>query len=235
MHTEHKKILGEIEKGEKRGVSNHWNGEKYMGTSHHYYNLSTPVKRQIIKDWVKAHKDLTSAQFVALLNSLYEGKSHEEKTMASLLLGYLPKLRKGVKTADLDRWLGHLIGWSEVDSLCQNVFTYSELLGSWKDWQGFIVKLSKDKNINKRRASLVFLTGPVVYSDDNRLKDLAFEMIEVLKHEKPILITKAISWLLRSMVTQHKNEVATYIEENKDSLPKIAIRETTKKIKTGRK
>ena len=54
-------------------------------------------------------------------------------------------------------------------------------------------------------------------------------------HEKDILITKAISWLLRSLVKYHKNEVDQVIEQNKETLPKIAIRETKRKIETGRK
>jgi hypothetical protein len=44
----------------------------------------------------------------------------------------------------------------------------------------------------------VLLTGPVSRSDDARFRDLAFEMTERLKRERIILITKAVSWLLRS-------------------------------------
>ncbi|MDP2951009.1 MAG: DNA alkylation repair protein, partial [bacterium] len=64
---------------------------------------------------------------------------------------------------------------------------------------------------------------------------LAFENIEKLKPEKDILITKAISWLLRNLIKYHKKEVADYLKKNKNSLPKIAVRETEKKIKTGKK
>jgi len=72
-------------------------------------------------------------------------------------------------------------------------------------------------------------------SDDERLSKLAFENIENLKSEKEILITKAVSWLLRSLVKFHKNEVAIYLKENKVSLPKIAYREALAKVETGRK
>lgn len=59
--------------------------------------------------------------------------------------------------------------------------------------------------------------------------------IERLKHEKEILITKAISWVLRSAVTHHEQAVKRYVLANKDTLPKIAVRETLVKIKTGTK
>lgn len=187
------------------------------------------------KEWLKQNKDISGKDFVLFLDSLYKGKSHEEKTVASIMLGYSETCRKAVKIKDLDSWLNELVGWAEVDCLCQNNFRAEELLADWQDWRDFIRKLSRDKNINKRRAALVFLTGPVYYSDDKKIKDLAFEMISELKHEKPILITKAISWLLRSMVRYHKKEVNNYIDKNEKTLPKIAIREARRKIKTGRK
>ncbi|HZC45387.1 MAG TPA: DNA alkylation repair protein, partial [Candidatus Acidoferrum sp.] len=88
---------------------------------------------------------------------------------------------------------------------------------------------------NKRRAALVFLTAPVRNSNDERLAALAFETIESLKPERDKMIAKAVSWLLRSMVPHHQRAVSTYIRENRHSLPAIAVRETTRKIATGRK
>ena len=49
------------------------------------------------------------------------------------------------------------------------------------------------------------------------------------------MITKAISWLLRSMIRHYKNEVSDYVNAQADTLPKIAVRETLVKLKTGRK
>ena len=98
-----------------------------------------------------------------------------------------------------------------------------------------ISQFSMDKNIHKRRASLVLLTFPVRKSQDKRLSDLAFTNIEKLKNENDILITKAISWLLRSLIANHRKEVEIYIDKNINSLPKIAIRETKRKLTTGRK
>ncbi len=76
-----------------------------------------------------------------------------------MFLGYLSKLRKQIDIKSLDNWLGCLSGWAEVDSTCQSNFTEKELLENWNEWREFLIDLSKDKNINKRRASLVLLTG----------------------------------------------------------------------------
>jgi 3-methyladenine DNA glycosylase AlkD len=70
---------------------------------------------------------------------------------------------------------------------------------------------------------------------DERLAEVAFRNIDRLKSEKAVLITKAISWLLRSMVKHYKADVASYIKKSADTLPKIAVRETMVKLKTGKK
>ena len=72
-------------------------------------------------------------------------------------------------------------------------------------------------------------------SDDPKLRRLAFETIEKLKGEKDVLITKAVSWLLRSLAIKNGGEAKKYLEANRSTLPAIAYRETIKKIKTGKK
>ena len=129
-------------------------------------------------------------------------------------------------------WLN---GWAEVDSLCQNAFTAAEMLADWPAWKAQIDRFSTDANINKRRAALVLLTGPVHYSEDARFRDLALTVIERLKPERDILITKAVSWLLRSMTTRHREAVEQCLAEHAASLPAIAVRETRTKLATGTK
>lgn len=81
----------------------------------------------------------------------------------------------------------------------------------------------------------MLLTGPVSHTEDKKLLDISLQNIDRLKQEKDILITKAISWLLRSLVQYHKQAVSEYIDKNLASLPPIAIREAKRKILTGKK
>ncbi|HZX73671.1 MAG TPA: DNA alkylation repair protein, partial [Cyclobacteriaceae bacterium] len=77
--------------------------------------------------------------------------------------------------------------------------------------------------------------SPISKHADQHLADMALANIDHLKHEKEILITKAISWVLRSMVRHHRKSLVAYMNENSDSLPKIAVRETNRKLDTGKK
>lgn len=234
MNKYHQEILEEIKRSAGKGTKHSWN-DNYLGSGHFYYNLSNPIKRQIAKEFVKSHRNISLEEYRDLLDSLYKGDSYEEKTIAGYLLFYLHKLRIQLDIDLLGNWLGYLNGWAEVDVTCQPNFTAEELLNNWSTWKSLIEKLSKDKNINKRRASLVLLTGVVRSSEDKRLSNLAFETVDRLKSEKDILITKAISWLVRNLIKLHKKELEDYLRKNEDNLPKIAVREVKTKLLTGRK
>lgn len=230
----HKEFIADLKKYSGRGTK-HSGNASYLGNAHFSYHIANPIKREIAKAFLKRHSDLSHKEFVGLLDDLFQGTSHDEKSIAAMLLGYAPRVRAEIMPGQLDAWLDYLIGWAEVDSLCQSNFTADEMLLHWPAWKKLLSAFSKDNNINKQRASLVLLTGPVAHSADPRLLKIAFQNIDRLTHEKSILITKAISWLLRSLVQYHKKEVAAYLTQNADVLPKIAIRETQRKLTTGRK
>lgn len=236
MNKYHSEFLKKLKKRSGVGVKNksYW-GQNYIGTSKLSYSIPTPLKIRIVKDWIKKHLYLRISEYTELLNSLYFGKSHDERAVAGKLLEFFPRLRKQLNPLLLKQWLNEAEGWAEVDSICQSNFSAEEILLNWNVWKKMITQFSKDKNVHKRRASLVLLTKPVWQSSDFKLSNLAFENIERLKREKDILITKAISWLLRDLIKKHREEVENYIGKNGNNLPKIAVRETRRKLLTGRK
>jgi 3-methyladenine DNA glycosylase AlkD len=209
--------------------------QKYLGSN-------KPTKCTKTEDVIKLAKKIikdnapNQKEFIDLLDSLYKNATtFQEVDLAARLLGVAPNSKKQINPTKLDYWLNFTHGWAETDVLCQNNFTDEELLGNWLIWKKLLIKFSKDKNVHKRRASLVLLVKSVRLSPDTRLSDLAFKNINRLKKEKDILITKAVSWILRSLIKFHKEEVASYIIKNKEVLPRIAIREVTNKLITGKK
>ena len=235
MHPEHAHLLEQIRRGVRPSRHGGFDLAAYSGSPHVFHGLSVPQRRAIARAWRAQHKAMPAGQLVEVLDSLFDGASHDEKTLATMLLALHKTARLGMGPSDVDRWLGRLVGWAEVDSLCQNIFTADEMLSDWPAWRGLIERLASDSNINKRRASLVLLVGPVRYSDDERFAALALANIERLKVERDILITKAVSWLLRSMVERHRARLVAYLEANDPSLPRIAVREARAKLQTGRK
>ncbi len=210
-------------------------GDNYIGTKKLVYPISTPVARQVAREWIARHPELTPGDYRRLLDLLARGESVNEFVFLSDLLLLLPRLRATLPPRALDGWLSRAEGWGEVDVICQNKFSADEMLSNWIEWKQVLTAFSKSDNVHHRRASLVLLTGPVRHCADARLSALAFANVERLEQEKHILITKAVSWVLRALTTHYRAEVEQYLLHHADTLPKIAIRETRVKLATGRK
>ncbi len=230
----HKEILTLI-KNLSGQPNEHTFSDSYLGNSHPRYPINAPTLRIIAKEWTKDHRQLSSKEFEKLLSSLIQGVSSTEKIMAGILLDASNKEQRKFDPKVFDSWLNHLEGWAEVDSVCTGQYTVTEIPVNFRTWKKILDNFSKSKNINKRRASMVLLCSPVRKVHDTELAATAFQIINWLKKEKPILITKAISWLLRSMVKLYKPEVEQFVSENEESLPKIAVRETKVVLLTGKK
>ncbi|MDD4136209.1 MAG: DNA alkylation repair protein [Candidatus Shapirobacteria bacterium] len=231
----HLQILKDISQLKTDCSSDYQWPKNYLGTDKIYHGFSTGQMIDLAKKIIKEN-NLDEKQTIDLLNSLYiNGKSYTEIGLAAMILSRSSEVLKNFDPKHLDLWLNYTCGWAENDVLCQSSFNSEILLSNWSDWEKIINQFVKDKNINKRRASLVLLTKSLSKSDDLRLSKLAFQNIEKLKSEKEILITKAVSWALRALTKFHQKEVLDYLEKNKDTLPKIAYREALSKATTGRK
>jgi 3-methyladenine DNA glycosylase AlkD len=209
--------------------------DSYTGSGHPFFNASIPDVRAIARAWLSAHRQASDGDVLSLIDALFRGEAYEEKVLAAVMLAGSARARRLATPARVDGWLDQLTGWAEIDSLCAGPFAAEEIAGDWPAWRALIQRLSKDANINKRRAALGLLTRPTRTSDDPRLRDLAFAVIDRLKGERPILITKAVSWLLRSMAGRHAGAVGAYLDANAASLPAVAVRETRTKLRTGTK
>jgi 3-methyladenine DNA glycosylase AlkD len=229
-----KEILSLIKENSGKGTT-HTMLDGYLGTTHPRYMITAPILRLIAREWMKSNRKLTATQLADVLTSLIEGPSSTEKIMAGILMDYATKEQRDFDPQIFDEWLNHLEGWAEVDALCTGKFTIHHVANEWKRWKPLLIRFSKSKNIHKRRASLALLVSPIRYCLNDEMSEVAFTNIDRLKSEKAILITKAISWLLRSMIKLHKEKVHDYISDNRDSLPAIAVRETEKVLLTGKK
>ena len=131
---------------------------------------------------------------------------------------------------------GELAGWAEIDLAVLECVPGRGI--SWRRGRRGgpgCAYLADAANINQRRASRVRLTGPVRYSDDPRLLETSLHNVERLQAERDILITKAVSWLLRNLTLRHRSAVIAYLAQNRAALPAIAVREVNAKLETGRK
>lgn len=230
----HSELLEQIKKNSGKKTK-HTDLDSYLGTTHFRYPIDIPTLRKLIREWAKAHEDISPEELTALVTSLMKAPSSTEKVTGGLLLNYLPRQRKLIDPFVLDEWLEHVEGWSEIDVVCQGHFMPKEMLENWTAWKKLIVQLSKSKDIRKRRAALVLMVTPSLNSGEEVFAALSLSLVERLKHEKDILVSKAVSWLLRCMVKHQRVALEAYLKIHKESLPKVVQREVMVKLTTGKK
>ncbi len=234
MNPQHRFLLDQFQ-NTRPGRGQTTQRPEHLGTQRRWYGLKNEQRRRIMLDFIAANRDLPYEDWLALIDSLYKGESYEERCAPQTLLVKFPRYRRQLPLQQLEAWLGLLEGWAEVDSTCQTVFTAKDLLTSWEGWRDLLESLSGDDNINKQRAALVLLTAPIAQSADERILNLSLALIDRLKAEKDKRVAKAISWLLRKGIKQHRDAISDFLDSRADSLPAIALRETRKKLKTGKK
>ena len=64
---------------------------------------------------------------------------------------------------------------------------------------------------------------------------LTLELVDQVKEERHPMLTKAISWTLRDTIKRNPEQVAAYLDDNRDVLAPHVVREVTNKLRTGRK
>jgi len=234
MNRLHKEILKQIQDHSDKPTK-HTFLNSYLGTSHPRYAITVPALRKIAKTWMTNHPSLSATELSLLLTRLIKGDSSTEKCMAGILLDYSTPEQRKFNPKIFNTWLNELEGWAEVDTLCTGRYSETEIPSQWETWKPLLIRFSKSKNIQKRRASIVLLCSPLLKVTDERMANFALQNALQLAHEKDILITKALSWVLRSMVKRHRRLLERFMVQHKSKLPKIAVRETLTKLKTGKK
>lgn len=234
MHPAQRDLLKEIGKHAGKAAPDPFL-DNYFGNKHPKHGIKSATLRSIARTWIRANAGLTPGKLATVLTHLVKGRSCTEKLLAGVILDSSRKEQRAIKPVYFDRWLNHLEGWVEIDTLCTGKYASTEVPAQWTAWKKQLNAFSRSTNISKRRASLVLLCSPLRKHADKRLLAQAFRTVDKLAPEKDVLITKAISWVLRSAIAHFPGAVKKYLTLNKDRLPKIAVRETMTKLTTGTK
>ena len=209
---------------------------RYLGSNKKYPGIKTGHLVQVANEFLKENKDIEATELAEIIGNLILSGSYEEHIVGGKIFTFLKsEERQKIPFFELKRWLKKAQGWWEVDVICQSSYTGKEVQENFFKWKEAIRDFSKSNSISHRRASLVLQAKSNREIGDDKMVKLALETVETLKHERDILITKAISWLLREMCRHNKELIHKYLQLNKDTLPAIAYRETMKKITTGKK
>lgn len=198
------------------------------------YGVRVPHLREIARDWQRARKKIAREDLMALVETMWDGESREERLLAIYLLGRYKRWIPHLTWAHFERWRQGLDNWEVNDGLAQWV------LGVWlladPDARlDHLRDLIADEDVWSRRLALV-ATVPINRGHTGfTIPDLTLELVDQVKEERHPMITKAVSWALREMTKTHPDRVSAYLEENRNVLAAHVVREVSNKLETGLK
>jgi 3-methyladenine DNA glycosylase AlkD len=197
------------------------------------YGLRVPQLRDIVRTWVRDHQQVAYDDLVALVDSLWNGESREERMLFTYLLEHYKPLVPNLTRAHFERWHRSLDNWEVTDGLGWVLALW--LLGDPDTRLDYLGELIADQDVWSRRLALVATTSINRGHTGFTIPNLTLELVDRVKEERHPMITKAVSWALREMTKSCPERVAAYLEENREVLAAHVVREVNNKLRTGLK
>jgi len=197
------------------------------------YGLRVPQLRDITRAWGRAHQQVALNDLVALVDSLWNGESREERMLFTYLLEHYKHLVPDLTREHFERWRRGLDNWEATDGLGWVLALW--LLGDPDTRLDYLGELIADEDLWSRRLALVATTPINRGHTGFTIPDLTLELVDRVKEERHPMITKAVSWALREMTKSHPDRVGAYLEENRGVLAAHVVREVNNKLRTGLK
>lgn len=204
-----------------------------MKTQLRLYGVRVPDLRRISGDWQRDHKTISRDELLAMVEALWAGESYEERATAIELLGRNKRAIPELSWDHFDRWRHLVDNWGLDDGLATTVFgpwIAADLAGRL----GYLQTLIGDPVVWSRRLALV-ATVPLNRDLRTAQPGLTFALIDQVKAERHPMITKAVSWALRTLIEHYPEQVTAYLDVNQHDLPSHAVREVRNKLETGLK
>ena len=193
---------------------------KYMLNKFEYIGIKTPERREIFKNFFKEYKNKEKIDW-EFVNKCWENKYREFQYVAA---DYLKNMKDKLTIDDIPK-LKQLIlkksWWDTIDNLDM---TIGALALKDSNVNKILLEWSLDENIWLRRIAI-----------DHQLlrkEKINTELLEkILKNnlgQAEFFINKAIGWALRDYSKTNPEWVKNFIEENKEKMAKLSIKEASK-------
>ncbi len=193
---------------------------KYMLNKFEYIGIKTPERRKIFKNFFKEYKNEEKIDW-EFVNKCWENEYREFQYVAA---DYLKNMKDKLTIDDIPKFKRLILEKSWWDTIDNLDMTIGALALKDSNVNKILLEWSIDKNIWIRRIAI-----------DHQLlrkEKTDIELLEkILKNnlgQTEFFINKAIGWALRDYSKTNPEWVKNFIEENKENMAKLSIKEASK-------
>jgi len=218
--------------------------KRYLKSPFKFFGTRNGVKTRIVKEFKKAHKEISKNELWQLVDKLWQSDYHDLRRLAIKILkvysdhidlSVMPKLEKLLKTST---------NWDQVDEISVHLVG-RVLQKDLKEGKKWLIKWSKDKNFWLRRAGL--LSQLLLFRHGGGDKKLFFRLAEKMLDESKytsgeyttkympekmgkFFIRKCIGWVLREMSLKDPKSVVDFVNYNRNKMSGLSYREGTRRL-----
>ena len=193
---------------------------KYMLNKFEYIGIKTPERREIFKNFFKEYKNEEKIDW-EFVNKCWENKYREFQYIAA---DYLKNMKDKLTIDDIPKFKQLILEKSWWDTIDNLDMTIGALALKDSNVNKILLEWSLDENIWLRRIAIDHQLLRKEKTDTELLE-------KILKNnlgQTEFFINKAIGWALRDYSKTNPEWVKNFIEENKEKMAKLSIKEASK-------
>jgi 3-methyladenine DNA glycosylase AlkD len=203
-------------------------------TELHVMGVTNPNLRLVLRELKAEVKGLDGRAVIDLAKTMINEEVFELQWLAYELIGSQKKTLRALTWEDIDALNVHLDNWVLTDTFCGKVLGFAWREGVIDD--AYILNLQKSTDLWQRRLAVVATTAlniPANGGEGASAQTILLCRGAVDDHHP--MISKAVSWALRTLIKWDREAVENFLEVHEDRLARLVMREVRKKLETGRK
>ncbi|WP_127560334.1 DNA alkylation repair protein [Saccharospirillum alexandrii] len=208
--------------------------QEHRPSSQHDFGVYTPELRGVVRDYKRRLASQSAEDVYQIaLNLLDKNVTECRQAGYELVAGH--KGARELLTPKRIEALGQDIdNWACVDGFCCTLVGRAWREGRVSD--ATVMRWSQSQDVWWRRAAVV-ATVPLNIKAHGGVGDTVRTLMvcQSLLNDEEIMVQKAISWALRSLVTWDRGSVQGFLEEQSGSVSALVRREVVHKLRTGKK
>ena len=193
---------------------------KYMLNKFEYIGIKTPERRKIFKNFFKEYKNEEKIDW-EFVNKCWENKYREFQYVGA---DYLKNMKDKLTIDDIPKFKRLILEKSWWDTIDNLDMTIGALALKDSNVNKILLEWSLDENIWLRRIAI----DHQLLRKDKTNTELLSKILKNNLGQTEFFINKAIGWALRDYSKTNPEWVRNFIEENRENMAKLSIKEASK-------
>ena len=193
---------------------------KYMLNKFEYIGIKTPERRKIFKNFFSEYKNEEKIDW-EFVNKCWENKYREFQYVAA---DYLKNMKDKLTIDDIPKFKQLIFKKSWWDTIDNLDMTIGALALKDSNVNKILLEWSLDENIWLRRIAI----DHQLLRKEKTNTELLEKILKNNLGQAEFFINKAIGWALRNYSKTNPERVKNFIEENKEKMAKLSIKEASK-------